>query len=344
MKTGTLRLTRTTQKPLPAFPLGAPDLVQQSFAASGEVYCSRKTEGIGSLNALYSSRSRMSNSQKAAIAQYLSTGEHDPLFSDWPGAHLAARGRQGAFELRDALVSSVISRTPYATARQELRGMDLAPFARKKLEPMVRGLFSRREQQAVLDVLAHSVVFLTPAIIEDVLNQSRYLKTAWILSNIYLASCGSERLSDDAPDLVGLSEDTTCYVSMDYFKPNGQFDDFVVHEAAHILHNCKRRTIGLPEIGGRERLLDIEFGKRETFAYACEGYSRIRELGRSVAAYRELFLKLENGPTPPDDRVIAREYLDVLSLAVAARNGWKQILQNCQPSDGRHASLKIRPG
>jgi hypothetical protein len=90
----------------------------------------------------------MSNSQKAAIAQYLSTGEHDPLFSDWPGAHLAARGRQGDFELRDALISSVISRTPHATAPEELKGVDLAPFARKKLEPMVRGLFSRGEQQA----------------------------------------------------------------------------------------------------------------------------------------------------------------------------------------------------
>ena len=29
----------------------------------------------------------------------------------------------------------------------------------------------------------------------------------------------------------------------------------------------------MPEIGGRKRLLDIEFGKRETFANACEGYS-----------------------------------------------------------------------
>jgi len=85
MKTGTLRLIRTTQKPLPAFPPGAPVLVQQSFAACGEVYCSRKIEGIGCLNALYSSRSRMSNRQKAAIAQYLRTGAHDPLFSDWPG-------------------------------------------------------------------------------------------------------------------------------------------------------------------------------------------------------------------------------------------------------------------
>jgi hypothetical protein len=111
----------------------------------------------------------MSNRQKAAIAQYLRTGEHDPLFSDWPGDNLAARGRQGDFGLRDALISSVKSRTAYVTAPEELTGVDLAPFARKKLEPMVRGLFSRKEQQAVLDVLAHSVVFLTPAIIEGVL-------------------------------------------------------------------------------------------------------------------------------------------------------------------------------
>ena len=134
----------------------------------------------------------MSNREKTAIAQYLRTGERDPLFSDWPGANLAARGRQGNFQLRDALISSVMSRTAYATAPEELSGVDLALFARKKLEPMVHGFFPRREQQAVLDVLAHSVVFLTPAIIEDVLNRSRYPKTAWILSNIYLASCGSE--------------------------------------------------------------------------------------------------------------------------------------------------------
>ena len=83
----------------------------------------------------------MSNCQKTAIAQYLRTGEHDPLFSDWPGANLAARGRQGNFQLRDALISSVMSRTAYATAPEELSGVDLALFARKKLEPMVRGFF-----------------------------------------------------------------------------------------------------------------------------------------------------------------------------------------------------------
>jgi hypothetical protein len=132
---------------------------------------------------------------------------------------------------------------------------------------------------------------------------------------MYLTSCGLERLSDDAPLLVGLSEDTTCYVSMDYFRANGRSDDFVMHEAAHIFHKCRRGTIGLPEIAGRERLLDIEYGKRETFAYACEAYSRIRGLGLSVAARRGLFLELENEPAPPDDRVIAREYLDVVGDA-----------------------------
>jgi hypothetical protein len=77
-------------------------------------------------------------------------------------------------------------------------------------------------------------------------------------------------------------------VSMAYFRPNGQLDDFVVHEGAHIFHNCKRQTIGLPEVGGREWLLDIDFRKRETFAYVCEAYSRILEVGRSAAARREL--------------------------------------------------------
>jgi hypothetical protein len=54
MQTGTLRLTRTTQKPLPAFPRGTADLVQQSGAACGEVCCSQKIDGIGCPNALYS--------------------------------------------------------------------------------------------------------------------------------------------------------------------------------------------------------------------------------------------------------------------------------------------------
>jgi hypothetical protein len=201
---------------------------------------------------------------------------------------------------------------------------------------MVRGLFPNRERQAVLDLPTHSVIFLTPEAIESLLQQTRYLKTAWNLARIYLASCGSN-LNGDADQPVGLSEGTTCYVSISYFGPNGPFDDFVVHEAAHIFHNCKRRTIGLPAAGGREWLLDIEFGKRETFAYLCEAYSRILKLGGSAAAKRGLLAQVEKGPLPPDDRVVADEYLSILGDAVATRNGWKRILENCAPRRRRRA-------
>jgi hypothetical protein len=70
--------------------------------------------------------------------------------------------------------------------------------------------------------------------------------------------------------ILGLSEETTCYVAMDYFRAQKRFDDYVVHEAAHLFHNCKRKTIGIRETRRREWPLDIDYIKRETFAYACE--------------------------------------------------------------------------
>ena len=105
-------------------------------------------------------------------------------------------------------------------------------------------------------------------------------------------------------------------MSMAYFKPSGQVDDFVVHEAAHIFHNCKRQKIGLPATGRREWLLDIDFGKRETFAYACEVYSRILELGRSTSARRELLSHREK-PCVAERSGRCGEYINILHAAVA---------------------------
>jgi hypothetical protein len=281
----------------------------------------------------------MPNSPEDLIERYLRTGEHDALFSAWPGESATVRLHQGNLALRSALISVVKSRAGHATVPKELVELDVASFTRTKVEPMVRGLFPAAEQQAILDLLAHSVLFLTPATIEPALNQARYLRTAWSLSNIYLASCGSKLMTSDAPELVGLSEETTCYVSMAYFGSNGQFDDFIVHEAAHIFHNCKRQTIGLPGVGGCEWLLNIDFGRRETFAYACEVYSRLLEVGSSAAARRKLLSQIENGPWPPDERVNVSEYIQTLRAAVAARNEWKKILDNCAPSRRRRASV-----
>ena len=71
--------------------------------------------------------------------------------------------------------------------------------------------------------------------------------------------------------------------------------------------------------------------KRETFAYACEVYSRILELGKSPAERRALLSELERERVPGTQRVDPDEYVDILREAVAARNGWKRILARCAP-------------
>jgi hypothetical protein len=138
---------------------------------------------------------------------------------------------------------------------------------------VVRGLFSRAEQDVVLATLEQSVVFVTSANIETLLLERAFDSSAWTLANLYLASLGAQLLGEDAPHLVGLSEETTCYVSPEYFAEDDLFADFIVHEVAHIFHNCKRTTIGLRETRTKVWLLDIEYRKRETFAYSCEGYA-----------------------------------------------------------------------
>ena len=273
----------------------------------------------------------MPTAPEIELERYLRTGESDPLARTWPGNDVFARARRGDTTLRDALIAEVRRRTPQASVPQALAATDVASFTRSKVEPMVRGLFPADEQETVLNALADSVVFLTPDSIDRVLATTPYLRTAWLLANIYLTSAGADPLSEDAPRIVGLSESTTCFVSADYFDTHEALADFVVHEAAHVFHNCKRRTIGLPEPRRREWLLEIAFSKRETFAYVCEAYSRLLELGGSRASRQALLSEHAVGPMPADTDVDASEYLDILRAAIAARNGWKRILQACAP-------------
>jgi len=265
------------------------------------------------------------------VERYVRTGQHDNhLFAGWPGNTVVARAERGHAALVNALVAEVRRRTPDAAVPDALHGLNTEAFARTKLAPMVRGLFPRSEQEVVLALLARSVVFLTPDNIEPILRGTRWPRTAWDMANLYVASFGGELLADDAPHIVGLSEETTCYVSVEYFKPNGRFEDFVVHEAAHVFHNWKRETVGLPHTRRREWLLEIAYAKRETFAYACEAYSRILELNRRPKGRRAMLSEPQR-ERPPADRVDADEYLDILREAVAARNGWKRILARCAP-------------
>lgn len=265
------------------------------------------------------------------VEHFLRTGQHDLMFPGWPGKDILDCMQRGNAALRKALVAEVRQRMQGRTAPSVPEDIALIDFTRARIDPMVRGLFHAREQETVLGLLERSVVFLTPCNIERVLTEISGPGTAWRLANLYLDSADAVLLSEDAPRIVGLSEETTCYVSPAYFHESDPFADFIVHEAAHIFHNCKRRTIGLPYTRRREWLLEIEFRKRETFAYACEAYRRILERGSRSADRRRALDKLENGPMPPDERVDADEYLDILAEAVAARNGWRRILERCAP-------------
>jgi hypothetical protein len=276
------------------------------------------------------------------IVRYLSTGEHDGLFTSWPGDSFLARARNGDQALREALIAAVNNLAARAKVPRELVGLDVKAFAREKIRPMVFGLFAAAEREAVLEALSGSIVFLTPSNIREVLSTTPFLMTAWRLANLYLLSLDAELLSREAPEMVGMSEGTTCYVSTAYFCPENQFEDFLVHEAAHVFHNCKRRTLGLPERPRHEWLLDIEFSKRELFAYACEVYSRILNLRTTTAARKRLLEEMEDEiRVIPGGRIDVETYVYVIRDAVGARNGWKHILRNCAPSPQRRHRSRV---
>lgn len=279
----------------------------------------------------------MTDRQREEVERYVKTGESDLLFSAWPG-DVFQRSRIATSDMRAALVDEVLKRAS-ANGTSDQRGHspldDLVGLTRRRVEPMVRGLFPTTEQGPVLQVLERSVVVLTAENVSAVLRETRWMRTAWDLANLYLTGLGAELLADDAPRLVGLSEETTCYLSLEYFREQGRFEDFLVHEAAHIFHNCKRHTMGLPETSTREWPLAIAYGKRELFAYACEAYSRIVGLGPTRQARLALVCELADGHVPGTDHLDAHEYVSVLTEAAGARNGWKHILRRCAPTPGR---------
>jgi hypothetical protein len=238
----------------------------------------------------------------------------------------------------------------FAVVRRRTRGrrlpsrvVDAVALTRERVEPMVRGLFPEVEQAAILELLQTSVVVVTPATIEDLLREgSTWLSTTWHIANLYLRSINVAPLGDDT-QAVGLSSDLRCYVSIEYLertaRPGRRFDDFVVHECAHVLHDAKPYRIGLPERRRRERLVDLEFRKRETFAYACEAYRMIVEHGPRVRDRAALVAELVERGVSCDETVDPDELADILREASSARNGWKRILARC--AERRVAKIAI---
>lgn len=264
------------------------------------------------------------------VERYLRTGDADMMGEAWPGG-IVERGRQQRADLRCALVEEV--RRLANGRRHEPVPREVGfEFTRAKVEPMVRGLFPKAEQDIVLATLERSVVYVTSETIEPILTSHRWDRSAWDLANLYLLSVGAKLLGKNAPRVVGISEETTCYVSPEYFAEDDPFADFIVHEAAHIFHNCKRRTIGLRETRTKEWLLEIEYRQRETFAYSCEAYARIVASAKTPAERRALAVEYGVERRISDERVDPAAVASIVAEAASARNGWKVILARCAPT------------
>ena len=80
----------------------------------------------------------------------------------------------------------------------------------------------------MLSLVERSVVVVTPDNIESVVLDCDWLSSAWKIANVYLASAGAELLGNDAPSVVGFSEELTCFVSAAYFENGHPFSDSVV--------------------------------------------------------------------------------------------------------------------
>ncbi|WP_175941000.1 hypothetical protein [Caballeronia sp. BCC1704] len=253
------------------------------------------------------------------VQRYLDSGEYDSNLTGWPGDNFAEVAQQAMQRLRTALVEETLRRAR-GLGSQVSVPINLNGWARDKLSPMFNGLFPAHERSVVVEALARGVVFLTPQNISFVLMKQTWPSTAWNLANLYLTSVGAPAFAQDACHIVGLSEETTCFISTLYFDDADPFADFVVHEAAHVFHNCKRSTVGLEENRRTEFLLRIDYAKRETFAYACEAYSRITSMANSVRQREDALERHANGTLPPDERVDHKEYLDILGEAVRIRN------------------------
>jgi len=268
--------------------------------------------------------------QKRIIEEYLATGHSRGKYWDaWPGPHVIERAKAADDALRGALVSVVKAREK-AVPRPRIPGLKkLVELTRTRVEPMVRGLFARAEQDLVLGLLERSVVFVSPSNVQNLIWKQSFNPRAWDVANMYLLYIGAELLDEDVR-IVGFSEETTCYVSPVYLAGRGPFDDFIVHEVAHVFHNWKREYAGLPHTKRKEWLLEIDFHKHETFAYTCEVFARILEQGSTPKERAALLEQYRQEPFGREHiEVGIDEHLDILNEAVSTRNGWKRILARC---------------
>jgi len=112
------------------------------------------------------------SARRVAVHHFLRTGEYDLKFPAWSG-NIIERETKATDDMLQALVAEVKKRSGRSDPVSS--PADLVAFTHKKVEPMVRGLFRRDEQEPVLAVLEKSVVFLTPTLLHRTASDGRSL-------------------------------------------------------------------------------------------------------------------------------------------------------------------------
>src|SRR5690349_3443333 len=88
-------------------------------------------------------------SRDAALQRYLATGDCADA-PRWAGANFLEAARNAAAFLREGLIAQTLARLAARPVPVLPLAVDLAPWVRRKVAPMVEGLFPAIERPAVL--------------------------------------------------------------------------------------------------------------------------------------------------------------------------------------------------
>jgi hypothetical protein len=205
---------------------------------------------------------------------------------------------------------------------------------KEMITPLVESLFEKQYQKTIMKHLINSVVVLHKDNVYEEL-KGHFEGDIIPIISIYLSSFSTEELPKIFDvNIVGKSIGTKCYVSYKYYENNQSIEDFIIHEIAHFFHNSKYECIGIKEIED-QFLLDIEYYKREIFAYSIEFYSKIKYLIQKGQNEKELLHEFEKLDIPNEESKIIKI---LVKEALKKRDGWQYIYQECKQKN----KLKVK--
>jgi hypothetical protein len=104
---------------------------------------------------------RLKEELERQVAQYLATGECDPLGCAFPGCDVLERLAGFDRHLRTALLEEVLRREHGRRQTQVPPVSNPTAWTRRKIRPMVTRLFPANEREIVLRMAERSIVLLT---------------------------------------------------------------------------------------------------------------------------------------------------------------------------------------